>query len=137
LTGSKSIDQLVANPAQGESMIYLGYSILGALVGVLSGILGIGGGIVIIPGLIALFGLTQHQAQGTSVAMMVPPIGLLAAYKYYQSGNVVFPIAIFGAIGFFLGGYFGADIANRFSDATLRQVFGTFLIAIGLKMVLS
>jgi len=118
-------------------MIYLGYSILGALVGVLSGILGIGGGIVIIPGLIALFGLTQHQAQGTSVAMMVPPIGLLAAYKYYQSGNVVFPIAIFGAIGFFLGGYFGADIANRFSDATLRQVFGTFLIAIGLKMVLS
>lgn len=116
-------------------MTYILYAVWGALIGILSGVMGIGGGIMIIPTSMLFFGLTQHQAQGTSVAMMIPPIGLLAAYKYYQNGNVVLPIALCGAIGFFFGGYFGADLANRLSDATLRQAFGVFLIAVGVRMV--
>lgn len=116
-------------------MMYFLYSAWGASIGILSGILGIGGGVVMIPTMVYLFGLSQHQAQGTSIAMMVPPIGLLAAYKYHQNGNVVLPIAIFGALGFFLGGYFGASMANRLSDTTLRQAFGMILILLGIKMV--
>jgi len=77
--------------------------LLGAIAGVLSGFLGIGGGVVIIPALIYIFGLTQHQAQGTTLALMVPPIGLLAAMSYYKTGNVKISMAAFICIGFFLG----------------------------------
>ncbi len=116
-------------------MGYVAYLVWGLVIGVLSGILGLGGGIFIIPTLIFLFGLTQHQAQGTSVAMMVPPIGLMAAYRYWQDGNVVIPIAVFGAIGFFVGGYFGAGIASRISEITLRRAFGALMVAVGCRML--
>ncbi|MBF0501664.1 MAG: sulfite exporter TauE/SafE family protein [Candidatus Riflebacteria bacterium] len=116
-------------------MIYLAYLAWGGIIGIISGILGIGGGILIIPTLIFMFGLSQHQAQGTSLAMMVPPIGLMAAYRYYQEGNVILPIAIIGAIGFFLGGYFGAGFAQAFTDLTLKRAFGVLLIFVGLRML--
>ncbi|MFZ2958302.1 MAG: sulfite exporter TauE/SafE family protein [Candidatus Ozemobacteraceae bacterium] len=116
-------------------MMYAEYLIWGGAIGILSGILGLGGGIMIIPTLVMLFGLNQHQAQGTSLAMMVPPIGLLAAYRYWQDGNVIMPIAIFGAIGFFIGGYFGAGFAHAFSDLALSRTFGLFLIIVGCKML--
>jgi len=116
-------------------MTYCIYGIWGATIGFLSGIIGIGGGILIIPTLIFLFGLSQHQAQGTSLAMMVPPIGLMAAFRYWKEGNVVMPIALFGAIGFFVGGYFGAGVAQHFSPETLKRVFGVLLITIGCKML--
>lgn len=117
-------------------MNYLLYALWGGAIGVLSGILGIGGGILIIPTLIMLFGLSQHQAQGTSLMMMVPPIGLMAALRYYQDGNVVMPIALLGALGFFIGGYFGAGIAHYFSELALRRAFGILLMGVGLKMFL-
>ena len=72
---------------------------------------GIGGGAILIPALVFIFGLTQHQAQGTTLAILVPPIGLLAALRYYQSGNVKLSIAAFVCIGFFIGGLIGANIA--------------------------
>ena len=118
-------------------MTYGFYLIWGGAIGFMSGILGIGGGIFIIPTLVYFFGMTQHQAQGTSLAMMVPPIGLMAAYRYWQAGNVVLPIAVLGAAGFFFGGYLGAGVSHLFSDLTLRRVFATFLILVGVKMLLS
>ncbi|GAB4271050.1 MAG: sulfite exporter TauE/SafE family protein [Candidatus Rifleibacteriota bacterium] len=118
-------------------MSYLIYVVWGLFIGVLSGCVGIGGGVIIVPTLVYLFGLSQLQAQGTSIALMIPPIGLLAAIKYYREGNVVWPIAIAGAIGVFLGAYFGASIAHHIGGPTMRKVFGVLLIGTGIKMVLS
>ncbi|HNW33575.1 MAG TPA: sulfite exporter TauE/SafE family protein [Candidatus Ozemobacteraceae bacterium] len=118
-------------------MMYLVYALWGGIIGVLSGVIGIGGGILIVPTLVFMFGLTQHQAQGTSIAMMIPPIGLMAAIRYYQDGNIVIPIAVLGAVGFFIGGYFGAGLAQSFSEVALRRTFGAVLMLIGLKMLWS
>jgi len=118
-------------------MMYLIYALWGGLIGVFSGVIGIGGGILIVPTLVFLFGLTQLQAQGTSIAMMVPPIGLMAAIRYYNEGNIVVPIAVLGAAGFFIGGYFGAGLAHAFSEIALKRIFGTVLMLIGLKMLWS
>ncbi len=117
-------------------MTYALYLVWGVAIGVISGFLGIGGGVVIIPTLIYMFGLSQLQAQGTSLALMVPPIGLFAAYRYYQDGNVVLPIAILGAIGFFAGGYLGAGLAHYVSAMVLRRAFGVLLLLLGGKMLL-
>lgn len=115
---------------------YFIYVLWGGAIGVLSGLLGLGGGVVAIPTLVWLFKLDQHQAQGTTLAMMVPPIGLLAALRYHREGHVLLPIAICGALGFVAGGYFGAGFAEKIDAVTLGRVFGILLIAIGLRMVL-
>ena len=111
------------------------YIILGLLAGVSSGFLGIGGGTIIIPILVYMFGLTQHQAQGTTLALMVPPIGLLAALKYYHEGNVNIQIAIFVCMGFFVGGLLGAYLVTPVPGAILRKIFGLFLMLIALRMI--
>jgi len=98
--------------------------LLGLAAGMLSGLIGIGGGVIIIPALVLLFGLTQHQAQGTTLALLIPPIGILAAWTYYKQGFVDVRIALFIALGFVAGSYFGARVATRFSDVTLERVFG-------------
>lgn len=100
--------------------------ILGGTAGFLSGMLGIGGGIIIIPALVYIFGLSQHQAQGTTLAAMVFPIGLLAAMRYYYAGNVRIGIALFIAVGFFIGAFFGAGTVQNISDPLLRKGFGIF-----------
>lgn len=111
------------------------YIALGLAAGVLSGLMGIGGGIILIPALIYLFGLTQQQAQGTTLALMVPPIGLLAAWTYYRQGYVNFQIAIFVCLGFFIGGLFGAKIAIGLNNTILQKLFGAFLLMVGCRMV--
>ena len=113
------------------------YLILGLAAGVLSGLIGIGGGIIIVPALVFLFGLSQHQAQGTTLALMVPPIGLLAALTYYRQGYVDLKIAAFVCIGFFVGGFIGANIATALSSRVLEKVFGIALLLIAIKMILS
>ncbi|MFH1202114.1 MAG: sulfite exporter TauE/SafE family protein [Candidatus Omnitrophota bacterium] len=118
-------------------MYNLLYLILGLVAGILSGFLGIGGGTIIIPVLVYLFGLTQHQAQGTTLAIMIPPVGLLAALVYYRQGNVIIPIAIWAALGFFLGGYLGAQWVMPVPDLALKRIFGVFLAVIGLRMILA
>ena len=110
------------------------YIILGVTAGILSGLLGIGGATIIIPCLVYFFGFSQHNAQGTTIALMVPPIGLLAAIKYYVNGNVNIKIGLLIALGFFIGGYFGANIAQPINDTLLRRFFAVFLILIGIKM---
>jgi uncharacterized protein len=111
------------------------YIVLGLAAGIAGGFLGIGGGVVIVPVLVYIFGFSQHQAQGTTLALMTPPIGLLAALKYYQDGNVDIKIAIFVCLGFFVGGLLGAYLVAPVSEHTLRKIFGIFLLAISLKMI--
>lgn len=113
------------------------YLLLGLVAGVMSGLIGIGGGTIIVPALVFLFGLSQHKAQGTTLALLVPPIGLLAAWTYYKQGYVDLRIAILICIGFFLGGLFGAKIATRLSNVVLERVFGVALLLISLKMIFS
>lgn len=111
------------------------YIILGLAAGTLSGIFGIGGGTILIPGLIFLAGLTQHQAQGTTLAAMIPPIGLLAAIRYYQAGNVNVGIAALICLGFLFGGLFGANIAHLIAEPALKKLFGVFLLCVSMTMM--
>jgi len=113
-----------------------GYIIVGLIAGIASGFLGIGGGTIIIPILVYIFGLTQHQAQGTTLALMVPPIGLLAALSYYRSGHVDIKLAAYICVGFFLGGFLGAVFAQPLPDLFLKKAFGVFLIFVALRMIL-
>jgi uncharacterized membrane protein YfcA len=111
------------------------FILLGLVAGTLAGILGIGGAIFVVPALVFLFGWSQHMAQGTTLAMLVPPIGILAALRYYQAGHVDLRVAGLLCIGFFIGGFFGAQIANALSAETLRKVFGIALILVAIRMI--
>ncbi len=110
------------------------FIILGLVAGFFSGIVGLGGGIIIVPALVFIFGLTQQQAQGTTLALMVPPIGILAAYAYYQNGYVDLKIAALIGIGFILGGWFGAKIAIQLPREVLQKIFAIVLFVISIKM---
>lgn len=111
------------------------YIALGLISGIFGGALGIGGATILIPALVFLFGLTQHQAQGTTLAILVPPIGLLAALRYYYSGNVKLGIAGFICAGFFVGGLIGANLVQNMPDLMLKRLFGVFLLFIALRMI--
>ena len=111
------------------------YLLLGLFAGTASGLIGIGGGIIIVPSLVFIFGLTQHQAQGTTLALMVPPIGLLAAYTYWKSGYVNIKIAAFVCAGFFIGGLIGSKIAVDIPETLLQKIFGGIMMGIGMYMI--
>lgn len=111
------------------------YVALGALAGIFGGLFGIGGGTILIPAFVYLLGFTQHQAQGTTLAIMVPPIGLLAAWRYWQAGNVKLSVALFVCIGFFIGGLLGAHFANYINDMALKRIFGAFLLIVAVRMI--
>lgn len=108
---------------------------LGLAAGAVSGLVGIGGGIVVIPALVYFFGFSQHQAQGTTLAMMVPPIGILAAWTYYRAGHVDIKVAGLLCIGFVIGGLIGARAATSLSNPVLEKVFGFVLLVIALRMI--
>lgn len=110
---------------------------IGLAAGLLSGIIGIGGGLIMIPLLIILLGLDQHTAQGTSLAVMLPPIGILAAMNYFKSGNLNWEYALIIASTFIVGGYFGSKIALQLSPQVLRKVFGVIMLVASLKMIFS
>ncbi len=112
------------------------YVLLGLVTGVFSGLIGIGGAIIIIPSLVLLFGLSQHTAQGTTLALMVPPIGLLAAWTYYKAGFVDLKIAALICAGFFFGGLIGARFATEISEQHLRKIFGLVLLLTSIRMIL-
>ena len=117
-----------------EASLFL---ILGLFVGIISGVVGIGGGVLLTPALVFLFGFTQHSAQGTTIALLVPPIGLLAAWTYYQEGDVNLKVAALICLGFFVGGLLGAKLAVNLPDLWLRRIFGFTMLALGIKMILS
>lgn len=111
------------------------YIILGVVAGIFGGMFGIGGGTILIPAMVYLFGLTQHQAQGTTLAIMIPPIGLLAAMRYYYSGNVKLSMAAFICLGFFFGGLIGANFIQNFSDPLLKKMFGIYLLFVSINFI--
>jgi uncharacterized protein len=112
------------------------YVLLGLVAGVLSGLIGIGGGVLIVPALVFLFGLSQHQAQGTTLALLIPPIGILATWMYYKEGYVDIKIAALVAAGFVLGSLVGAKLSISLSNVVLEKVFGVALLLIAIKMIL-
>jgi len=123
--------------AKGEIglMSWLIFATIGVLGGIAAGLFGVGGGIVIVPALIYWAGFSQHKATGTSIAVLLPPIGLGAALEYYRHGNVDVRAAIILATTMFLGAWLGAYAANRMPGPYLRLSFGVFLCAIGAYLV--
>ena len=113
------------------------YTFLGLLAGILSGLIGIVGGVIIVPSLIFMFGFSQQEAQGTTLGLLVPPIGILAAWTYYQQGYVNLKAAGLICLGFVLGSLLGAKIAVVLPSKVLEKVFGVALLSIALKMIFS
>jgi uncharacterized protein len=113
------------------------YVLIGATAGVLSGLLGIGGGIILVPALVLLVSLTQQEAQGTTLILLTAPFGLLAALTYYRSGYADLKIAAILGVGFFFGAFFGAKIATNVPNVLLEKIFGVALLLIALRMLVS
>lgn len=110
-------------------------AIIGFAGGIFGGIFGIGGATILIPALVYIAHLTQHQAQGTALAALLPPVGLLAFLRYYQAGNVKLSLAGFICLGFFIGGLIGASLVQGVSEPMLRRLFGFYLLLIAAKMI--
>jgi uncharacterized protein len=111
----------------------LGLLFLGLFAGVLSSMVGIGGGIIIVPALVMIFAISQKMAQGTSLAMLLPPIGLFAVINYYKAGYIDFKIAGILIVAFFAGSYFGSKVAIGMEESTLKRIFGGFLLVLAVK----
>ena len=108
--------------------------IIGLLAGVLSGLVGVGGGILMIPLLIIFLGLTQHEAQGTALFAMLPPIGILAAINYYKEGFVKWEYAIVIAFTFVIGGYLGSKLSLSLPPQMVRRIFGVIMLIGAIKI---
>jgi uncharacterized protein len=113
----------------------LTFVVIGLLGGVFAGLFGVGGGIVIVPALIYWSGFSQHRATGTSLAVLLPPIGLAAVIEYYRNGNVDVRAAILVAVSMFAGAGVGAVLANRMTGPHLRLAFGVFVCVLGVYLV--
>jgi len=109
---------------------------IGLTAGVLSGFFGVGGGVLIVPVLVAFMSLPMHTAVGTSLAALLPPVGLLGAMEYYKTGNVNVAYAILLGIGLLLGGWLGGRIAIGVAPVMLRRAFAIFLIIVSVRMLL-
>jgi hypothetical protein len=109
--------------------------LIGLTAGVVSGMLGVGGAIIIVPALVFFFGMTQHQAQGTSLAVLLFPVGFLACWNYYKQGYVNFKIALVVMLAFFIGGYLGSIAAVHIPERSLKIGFGALLIVLGFRMI--
>ena len=110
--------------------------IIGLVAGMFSGLIGIGGAIIIIPSLIFFLGMDQYEAQGTSLATLLLPIGLLAVFNYYRAGELNIKYAMIIAGAFFVGGYLGSKIALSLPVETLKRIFAFVLIFIAIKMLI-
>jgi uncharacterized protein len=108
--------------------------LVGLVVGLVSGVVGLGGGILFVPALVYLLGMSQHKAQGTSLGAILAPVGILAFYEYYRKGNADIRVAALLAAGFLVGGYFGAVGAQHIPEIWLRRIFALTLIAVGGRM---
>ena len=118
-------------------MVWLLLIALGVVAGVVSGLVGVGGGVIVVPALIFLFGFSQKVAQGTTLALLVPPIGILAALTYYRHGWVNVHAAAFIVVGFLVGSLLGAHFVPHLSDTILTKLFAIFLIIVAIKMLMS
>lgn len=112
-------------------------AVVGLAAGVLSGFFGIGGGVIIVPALVFILGLSQHQAQGTSLAVFALPVGLIGAYTYWKDGSVYVPGALMLAAGILIGSHFGAARAVVVPDDVLRRAFAIVLVIVAIRMFFS
>jgi len=110
--------------------------IIGLVSGIASGIFGIGGGVLIVPALVYLAGFSQHSATGTSLALLLPPVGLAAVLEYYRHGSVDLRTALIAAMGLFVGAWVGAVLANRLQGPYLRLAFGFFVVGLGVYVII-
>lgn len=109
--------------------------LVGLLAGVLSGLVGIGGGIIIVPVLVYFLHYSQQQAQGTTLFMFLLPIGIFGVYNYYKAGYVEFKTALIIASTFMIGSYFGSKMAITLDQKTVKQIFGVIIVLLGVKMI--
>jgi uncharacterized protein len=112
-------------------------AIIGLMAGIFSGTFGVGGAIIVIPALIFFIGLSQHQAQGTSLAFMIPPVTLMATINYWKNGYVNWKFALILSVMFFIGTYFGSMLSLNISDKILRKIFGGLMLMVALKIIFS
>jgi uncharacterized protein len=120
---------------QETSIVFL--AIIGLISGIVSGMFGIGGGVIIVPALVYILGFTQHEATGTSLAILLPPVGLGAVMEYYRHGNVDLRSAIIVALGLFVGAWITSTLANRVSETFMRLAFGVFVTTMGVFIILN
>jgi hypothetical protein len=109
--------------------------LVGLAAGFLSGMVGIGGGILIVPALVYFFGFSQHKAQGTTLFLFVLPVGILGAYNYYKSGNIDIKTALIICASFVFGSYFGSKLTLGIDQLTVKRIFATVILLISLKML--
>jgi uncharacterized membrane protein YfcA len=120
-----------------ETSTYLILALIGLVAGTLGGMVGLGGGIIIIPAMVYMLGIDQRMAQGTSIAIMLPPIGLFAAINYYKAGYINVKYAVIIALTFFVGGYIGSKLSLALPEATVKKVFAGVMILTAVKMIFS
>src|SRR4029077_18464809 len=109
--------------------------LIGLAAGILSGLVGVGGGVIIVPALIYILGFSQHQAMGTSLGILLLPAGILAVLNFYKKGYVDIKVVIILFIGFLIGGYLGSKVSLGLQDSTLQKIFAVVLICIAGKML--
>ncbi len=114
---------------------FLLLTLVGLSAGFLAGTFGVGGGIIIVPALVFVFGMTQHEAQGTSLVVLLFPVGILAVWNYYKQGFVNFKFALVLIFFFVIGGYFGSLFSTNISDNLLKKIFGILMLIAGAHMV--
>jgi hypothetical protein len=111
--------------------------VVGVLSGMLAGVFGVGGAIIVIPALVFILGLSQHDAQGTSLAFMLPPVGILATWNYWKAGHINWKMALILSLTFVVGAYLGSYFSINISDKTLRRMFGVLMLVVAIKMIFS
>ena len=108
--------------------------LIGLAAGVLAGLFGIGGGIIVIPALVYFLGYSQQQAQGTSLALLLPPIGVLAVINYYKADMVDLKAAGIMIVTFLIGSYFSSKIAVTLPEVLMKRIFGAFLLFYSIRL---
>jgi uncharacterized protein len=111
----------------------LGLLVLGIVAGMSSSLVGIGGGIIVVPALVFIFGVNQKMATGTSLLMLLPPIGILAVVNYYKAGYTDIKVACILIAGFLAGTVLGSKVALNLEESTLKRIFGLFLALMAVK----
>ena len=109
--------------------------IIGLVAGILSGMIGVGGGIIIVPALVFFLGFSQHQAQGTSLGLLLLPVGILAVMNYYNKGFIDIKVVVIMSIAFILGGWLGSKLSLALPGDTVKKIFGVLLFYTGIKMM--
>ncbi|MDT0552220.1 sulfite exporter TauE/SafE family protein [Urechidicola vernalis] len=109
--------------------------IIGLCAGILSGLVGVGGGVIMVPLFVLLLGLTQHNAQGMSLAVMLPPVTFLAVYNYHKAGEVNWKLALIASAVFIVGGFLGSKLALKIDQLLLKKIFGVFMLIIAIKLI--